>query len=211
MLFLQGSTNSRKTNMTLPEQLKQWDQQLFHQINGHWNNPFLDAVLPFLRESTFWLPFYLFLLLLVISNYGRQSIWWILMILLTASLSDLISSSYLKHTFMRVRPCQDADINTTINILVNYCPRSSSFPSSHAVNHFTAAMFIYQTLKFSSKWWALMFVWAFSIIYAQVYVGVHYPFDVFCGSMIGLFIGWVMSYIYNKKFNLVPVHGTKTI
>ena len=63
---------------------------------------------------------------------------------------------------MRLRPCQDLSINQYIRILVNYCPQSSSFPSSHAVNHFAAATFIYQTLKFSSKWWRLMFVWAFA-------------------------------------------------
>lgn len=191
--------------MTLPASLQRLDNQLFHYINGQWANSTFDGVLPFLRESTLWLPFYLFLLLLVTVNYGKQSIWWILMVIFTVSLSDIISSSILKETFLRVRPCQDPQINYAINILVKRCPVSSSFPSSHAVNHFTAAMFIYQTLKFSSKWWALMFMWAFCIIYAQVYVGVHYPVDVFCGALIGCFIGWVSSYIFNTKIGLQPI------
>lgn len=191
--------------MSIPEQLKHWDYQLFHYINGQWTNSFFDSVLPFLRESMFWLPFYLFLLLLVTFNYGKQSIWWILMILLTATLSDLISSSFLKETFLRLRPCQDPAINEYVRILVKRCPVSSSFPSSHAVNHFAAATFIYQTLKLSSKWWRLMFVWAFAIIYAQVYVGVHYPIDVFCGSLIGIFIGWLTSFIFNSRIGLQPL------
>ncbi|MGE5109110.1 MAG: phosphatase PAP2 family protein [Sphingobacteriales bacterium] len=191
--------------MSLPEQLKHWDHQLFHYINGQWNNSYFDSVLPFLRESNFWLPFYLFLLLLVTFNYGKQSIWWVLMILLTATVSDLISSSFLKETFFRLRPCQNPEINVYIRVLVNYCPQSSSFPSSHAVNHFAAATFIYQTLKFSSKWWKLVFVWAFAIAYAQVYVGVHYPIDVFGGSLIGAFIGWVSSYIFNSRIGLQPL------
>lgn len=127
------------------------------------------------------------------------------MILLTATVSDLISSSFLKETFFRLRPCQNPEINVYIRVLVNYCPQSSSFPSSHAVNHFAAATFIYQTLKFSSKWWKLVFVWAFAIAYAQVYVGVHYPIDVFGGSLIGVFIGWVSSYIFNSRIGLQPL------
>ena len=188
--------------MSLPDSLQYWDFQLFQYINSKWNNDLFDAVLPFVRESTFWLPLYLFLLLLVSFNFGKQSIWWILMAILTVSLSDIISSSFLKENLFRLRPCQDPAINDMVRIMIKRCPVSSSFPSSHAVNHFTAAMFIYQTLKFTSKWWALLFVWAFFIIYAQVYVGVHYPVDVFCGAIIGCFIGWFFASVFNKKLKL---------
>ncbi|RTL60379.1 MAG: phosphatase PAP2 family protein [Sphingobacteriales bacterium] len=205
MLFLPGWINSHITYMTLPAPLQQFDYQLFHLINSEWNNSLFDAVLPFLREANFWLPFYLFLLLLVTFNFGKQGGWWVLMIILTAVLSDILSSSVLKENLMRLRPCQDPSINGMIRILVNYCPRSSSFPSSHAVNHFAAATFIYQTLKFNSKWWRLIFLWAFAIIYAQVYVGVHYPVDVFCGALIGMTLGWITSYIFNSRIGLQPL------
>ncbi|MBI2729969.1 MAG: phosphatase PAP2 family protein [Sphingobacteriales bacterium] len=186
----------------LPEPLNQWDHKLFHAINGQWNNSFFDSVLPFLREANFWIPLYLFLLLMITFSFGKQSTWWILTFVFTVVFSDLLSSSVLKETIFRLRPCQDPSLAGTINILVNYCPKSSSFPSSHAVNHFAIATFIYQTLKFTSKWWGLIFLWAFAIIYAQVYVGVHYPFDVFCGSLIGITIGWLTSYIFNTRIGL---------
>jgi membrane-associated phospholipid phosphatase len=51
------------------------------------------------------------------------------------------------------------------------------------------AFFIYRTLRHTSRWWSLVFVWAFMISYAQVYVGVHYPLDVICGGMVGSLIG----------------------
>jgi undecaprenyl-diphosphatase len=205
MLFLCGFLNSRITIMSLLDQLKHWDYNLFHQINGEWSNSFFDAVLPYLREANFWIPFYLFLLLFTTLNYKKQGFWWVLMMIFTATLSDLFSSSVLKETFFRLRPCQDPAINSTIHILVNYCPGSSSFPSSHAVNHFAAATFIYQTLKSSSKWWKLVYVWAFVIIYAQVYVGVHYPLDVSGGAVIGIFLGWTTSYIFNTRIGLQPL------
>lgn len=191
--------------MSLIEQLHQLDLSLFRHINEQWTNTTLDSILPFLREAGFWLPFYLFLLLLVVFNFGKQSIWWILTVLFTAAVSDLISSSVLKESIFRLRPCQDPSMIMYVRVLVNYCPHSSSFPSSHAVNHFAATTFIYQTLKFTSKWWRLMFLWAFVIIYAQVYVGVHYPFDVLGGTLIGILIGWFTSYIFNSKIGLQPL------
>jgi undecaprenyl-diphosphatase len=44
----------------------------------------------------------------------------------------------------------------------------------------------------------LFLLWAGIISYAQVYVGVHYPIDVFVGAVIGIFFGWVLAYFYSK-------------
>jgi undecaprenyl-diphosphatase len=86
---------------------------------------------------------------------------------------------------------------------VAYCPESSSFTSSHAVNHFAAAMFIFTTFRKSLSWkWALLFIWAFLISYAQVYVGVHFPFDVFCGAIVGVILGYIPAKIFNTTIGL---------
>lgn len=56
------------------------------------------------------------------------------------------------------------------------------------------------------KWLALVFAWAFMICYAQVYVGVHYPIDIVCGSIVGIFVGFIWSKIFNHSFSLhLPV------
>jgi undecaprenyl-diphosphatase len=86
---------------------------------------------------------------------------------------------------------------------VKYCPVSSSFTSSHAANHFAAAMFIFTTFrKTISPKWAFLFLWAFAISYAQVYVGVHFPFDIFCGAIAGVILGYIPATIFNKKIGL---------
>ncbi|WP_371304161.1 phosphatase PAP2 family protein [Citrobacter freundii] len=41
--------------------------------------------------------------------------------------------------------------------------------------------------------------WAASIAYGQVYVGVHYPLDIFCGALIGTFIGFITANYFNKR------------
>ncbi|HTQ63873.1 MAG TPA: phosphatase PAP2 family protein [Puia sp.] len=178
----------------------QFDHWLFARINRQWTNAFFDHVLPYLRESEIWVPFYLFLLVFVTINFGKKGWWWSFALIMTAIISDLISSSLVKQFIFRYRPCRDPFIADQVRLLVIYCPRSSSFVSSHACNHFAAAVFIYITLKNTSNWWKLVFLWAFSISYAQIYVGVHYPLDVTCGIILGCFIGYMMSIFFRKQF-----------
>jgi undecaprenyl-diphosphatase len=79
---------------------------------------------------------------------------------------------------------------------------NGSFTSSHATNHFAIATFIYQTMKKISSWWGIAFIWAGLISYAQVYVGVHYPFDVLGGALIGSLAGFVAARLFNHQTGL---------
>ena len=183
------------------------DHALFFKINGSWHNSFFDLIFPFTREAFFWGPFYLFLFLFVSINFKKYGLWWAIFMIVTAAVSDFISSSVIKEFFFRLRPCNDASVAEHIRFLVKYCPQSSSFTSSHAVNHFAAAMFIFATLrqKFKTKWLALIFIWAAIPCYAQIYVGVHFLGDILAGMVLGLFIGFCMAYLFKKiagKLNL---------
>ena len=190
--------------MYLPPSLKQLDYHLFSKMNGQWHAPVFDKIIPFVREPFVWLPFYFFLVLFTTVNFKKRGFYWTLFFALNGIISDYISSSIIKENFIRLRPCHDPALADKIRFLVNYCPVSSSFTSSHAVNHFAAAMFIFTTFKEAvSPKWAFIFLWAFLIAYAQVYVGVHFPFDVFCGSIVGLIIGYIPAKIFNAKIGLV--------
>jgi len=187
----------------LPDVIKQADYYLFSKMNGQWHNSFFDFLLPFIREPFVWLPFYFFLVCFTIINFKGKGWFWVLFFIINASISDYVSSTLIKETFFRLRPCQDPFLAHTIRFLVSYCPSSSSFTSSHAVNHFAAAMFIFTTFKKAvSPKWAFLFLWAFAISYAQVYVGVHFPFDVFCGAIVGVILGYIPAIIFNKKIGL---------
>ena len=187
------------------QRILQGDFWLFSRINQDWANPIFDAVLPFLRQSEIWVPFYLFLLVFITVNFGKRGWWWALSLIFTAIIGDLVSSHLIKESIFRLRPCQEPQIADTIRVLVAYCPNSSSFTSSHACNHFALANFIFLTLRKTSRWWALVYVWAFLISYAQIYVGVHYPVDVFCGALIGCLIGYGTNRLFRFQFGPIAL------
>jgi membrane-associated phospholipid phosphatase len=185
--------------------LLQFDYWLFHKINQVWINPFFDLVLPFARQQEFWYFFYLFLLVFSLYNFGVKGCWWAASLIMTVIISDLFSSSLIKSLIFRYRPCRDPDLAEQVRVMVNYCPMSSSFTSSHACNHFAAAWFIFITLNQTGSWRWLLFIWAFIISYAQVYVGVHFPLDIFGGAILGSAIGYGMSILFRKQFGALPL------
>lgn len=191
--------------LTFWQHIKPFDVWLITHINQDWGNGFLDTILPFFRESVFWVPLYLFLFLYVWMNCGAKVWWWLLAGVLTAALSDIISSQIIKENVMRLRPCQDPDVSAQLRFFIKYCPGSSSFTSSHATSYFAQASFFFLTLKHilpGSKWF---FLWAGIIAYTQVYVGVHYPFDVFCGGLLGTGIGYLMARMFHKHSGMLSL------
>jgi len=184
--------------------LKQWDQWLFIQINNQQSNSFFDSVMPYLRNSFYWAPLYLFLLLFVTVNFKGRGWWWVLFFLCTVSLTDIASSHVTKAIFERMRPCQDPDFMHNVRLLVNRCSGGYSFTSSHAANHFGMATFFFISFRrYFKNWTWLAFLWAGFIGYAQVYVGVHYPFDVLGGTITGVLLGLLTGRYFNKKFGFV--------
>ena len=186
------------------DKLLQLDKQFFQAINGRWHNSFFDAIMPFIRNSNFWIPLYLFLLLFAIFNFKKNTCWWIFFAAGTVIISNFISSDIIKENILRLRPCNDPQLADTVRVLVTYRPQSSSFTSSHATNHFAMAAFFYFTLKqFMGKWAILFFIWASLICYAQVYVGVHFPLDIICGGLIGFVFGYLSARSFNKNHELL--------
>ena len=189
------------------QKIIQADHWLFSKINQDWTSSAGDLVFPFLREAEFWVPLYLFLLVFVLANFGTKGLRWTIMFILTVSIADQVSSNLVKAFIFRLRPCHNPELLDNIRVLVNYCPSSSSFTSSHACNHFAMASFIFMTLRHTSRWWMLVFAWAFLVAYAQVYVGVHFPVDVTAGALLGCLIGYLTSRILHwqtGRLNLQP-------
>jgi undecaprenyl-diphosphatase len=192
------------------DKLKLWDTWLFLKINNTWTNSFLDNVFPWWRDAVTWVPLYLFLLVFILLNFRWKAWPWIVTVILTVVITDQ-GSNIIKDLVARPRPCSDDVLAPYVHLLLNRCPGSYSFTSNHAANHFGAAFLLYFTLKpYIKKWAYLFFVWAATIAYGQVYVGVHYPLDIIGGTAFGALAGMFTGFIFNNYIGLEGSPVTKT-
>ncbi|MEO6612935.1 MAG: phosphatase PAP2 family protein [Chitinophagaceae bacterium] len=192
--------------------LVEWDQWLFTRINSDWTNPFLDSVMPFLRNPYNWAPLYIFLLVFVLLNYKTKGLWWVVFFLATVALSDMTGTYVFKKGFERWRPCNDPDFYMQVRLLLNRCGGGYSFVSNHATNHFGMATFFFITFRHQFRTWAWAgLCWAALIAYAQVYVGLHYPLDVIGGALLGTAFGISTGTFFNKRFGFAIFGGQPVV
>lgn len=169
--------------MSLPET----DISLFLFINKNLQNSFFDAIMPFVTKNgeLIFLPFMLWAFL---KERGKAWIPFIIA-LFSVALADG-SGHILKDIFARQRPC---DTIENINLLVG-CGRSFSLPSNHATNAFGFAMaFWFMRRDIIS---CLLILVAAVIGFSRVYVGVHYPFDIIAGAMLGIAASYLSVRLY---------------
>jgi membrane-associated phospholipid phosphatase len=182
----------------MPDTLLQLDRHLFYFINHDLSNAFFDWLMPLLRNPYFWIPLYVFIFVFCLWRYKKQGVIIIVLLGLTFGVADYGSASINKSIYERVRPCNDRAMATTIVRRVD-CGTGYSFPSTHASNHFAIAIFLSIVFYKRYKWLLpASLLWAASVCFAQVYVGVHFPIDVICGAAYGILVGYLFALIFKK-------------
>lgn len=76
-----------------------------------------------------------------------------------------------------------------------------SFPSGHTTEAFataTAMVLLYRSWKVALP----AYSWALLIGYSRMHLGVHYPFDVLAGMIIGISSAYFLSHIFVRKTSL---------
>ncbi|NNF02503.1 MAG: phosphatase PAP2 family protein [Bacteroidia bacterium] len=177
------------------EKLVQFDRELFLTLNG-WNNEAMDFLMYWVSDKFTWVPYYLLIAILIYKMFGRKT-WLILPFAgLLIVFSDQ-SSVFFKNFFERLRPCHDESISDLVHTVKGHCGGKFSFVSSHATNTFALATFIGGVFKPQWKYFIyVMLFWAVLSSYSRIYLGVHYPADVFGGAVLGALIGTVMLLFY---------------
>ena len=175
------------------------DAALFHFINSTLANPVTDMVMPFITERNHWFIFYSLIWLYLVFKGGTKGRISALLVILLILISDQTADNIIKPYFQRIRPCH---VLENVHLLIN-CSQSYAFPSNHAVNNFAAAVlfsYFYPSMKY------FLFTGAFIVSLSRVMCGVHYPFDILGGALIGMAFAYLIIFLWklvNDKFRII--------
>jgi undecaprenyl-diphosphatase len=171
------------------------------------STPFLDVAMVAVTEKYTWILLYLILILALIRQFGWQSVYSIVAVILLVIISDQLTSGLMKPLFGRLRPCHDPEIGHLIRI-IRRCGGEFGFVSSHAANSVSVSTFFILLFRKSHRyvWWIL--IWPLLFSYSRIYMGVHYPLDVICGAVVGIALGWLVYWGTEKLSQKVPFEFT---
>ncbi len=187
------------------DKLELFDKQLFLAING-WHSPMVDAIMFYISAMWVFIPVFVYWLYMVFNRYGLKKLLILLVFLsLLIVLTDQ-TSNITKHTIKRYRPTHNLEIQSQVHTVNDYKGGKYGFFSSHATNTFAVAMLLFLLFsKESILFRVSFFVWAGLVSYSRMYLGVHYPSDIFVGIVVGLFWGYMIyrliQFTFKHKFH----------
>lgn len=176
------------------EHLEHFDQNLLVFLNSL-HTPFLDPLMYSLSGKLIWAPLYI-AILAYLAVREKKNFWLILIIVIISVLLADRGSVLIKNAVHRLRPCHEPALEGLVYTFRERCGGLYSFVSSHAANSFNVA---FLSLNLIRKNWFTVFIicWAIVIGYSRIYLGVHYPGDVLCGSIYGALVGFLCYSMYN--------------
>jgi len=169
--------------------MNNFDYLLFQKLNslaGRFN--WLNNLIIFLAD---YLLYFMVLGGLIYLFFAYQKKWKnFLDLVLATILSRVIFAEGIRFFYYRPRPF----LSHTVNQLLGH-DSSGSFPSGHMTFIFPLITFIY----FKNKKVGIVFgVLGLLMGLARIAAGVHYPFDIISGILIGIFSAWIVEKIMPK-------------
>jgi len=171
------------------------DYNLFKYINnfvGQWIC--LDSLAIFCAE---YLVYFLVagVILFFFFIKKQERVRYLILIVSSAILSRLIITEFIRLFWHRSRPFMDYPVNQLIEHSA-----SGSFPSGHIAFLFPLAAVIY---FFNKKFGIAFFILSLFVGLGRVFVGIHYPFDILGGAVIGVFSAIIIWVLINKKLKIL--------
>jgi undecaprenyl-diphosphatase len=184
------------------ETLLNFDKELFLFLNNL-GSPTWDNLWLIITNKYTFFPLYALLLFFIYKKFGLKTMLIsILVIALMITFTDQVTNAF-KHGFKRFRPCREEGVMEHMRYIAARCGRYGFF-SGHSSNSMAAAVFAGLLLRpYYRKLIFILLFWSALVAYSRIYVGVHYPLDIFCGMTFGAISGYgfyKLLYYLQKRF-----------
>ena len=163
---------------------------LFYFINNGFANPVFDMIMPHLSDCGGFVSLLVIcvLAILVLRHYKRQKYLEIAKMCLYALVLSGIIAACLKLAYHSPRPFTVLENVRQLTIPTE----PNSFPSGHTSSTMSVVSVLVWTLRENKAIVCLLALFAFLVGFSRIYVGVHYPFDVLVGAVVGVVSGVVV-------------------
>ncbi|WP_405291022.1 phosphatase PAP2 family protein [Methanobrevibacter sp.] len=170
---------------------------LFYFINNDLANPLFDVIMPHLSDCGGFVTLLVLCILaiLVLRYYKKEKYLEIAKMCLYALVLSGIIAACLKLTYHSPRPF--TVLEHVRQLVVPTEP--NSFPSGHSSSSMSVVTVLVWCLRDNKILITLLIAFALLVAFSRVYVGVHYPFDVFVGALVGVVSGVVVLKLKNQK------------
>ncbi|MBF6609217.1 MAG: phosphatase PAP2 family protein [Flavobacterium sp.] len=175
------------------EKILEIDQKLFVFLNGLGSEKY-DALWLLITNQLSWIPVFLIILVLLFKSLGwRHALLIIFVIAALITLTDQTTNIF-KNLFERLRPVNNTELADLMRAVQHR--NSFSFFSGHASNSMAVAFFLFTVMRPFRKYVGFIFLWPLIFAYSRIYLGLHYPLDIICGYIYGIFMALIMLRIY---------------
>lgn len=164
------------------ETLKHWDRELFVFLNGLGIEDY-DSFWLFATQPKNWIPLYILFFILIFYYYRFKKGLVVGFFLILTVAVTMLFTELVKDYVARLRPNNVEALRELIRIIQK--PNNYSFFSGHASSSFSIATFVVLMIQEFSKWIYLVYLWPLVFVMSRIFLGVHYPSDIFIGALIG--------------------------
>lgn len=176
------------------------DRSIFELLNKTFTSSLFDAIMPVISDVAIWaIPLGIaWVVFFIFTDRRGRTI--ALCCFLVMAATDQLSSHVIKPFVQRPRPCnvvpetrlyKDGHWVVTDKFALTTYVDSYSFPSSHAANLAGQAMY---WSYFYPQISPLLVAAAVLVGFSRVYLGMHWPFDVLFGYLLGLIVALLVAH-----------------
>lgn len=160
---------------------------------------YFDRFMPIVTAKWTWVPMYATILFILYRGFAvKQATALLLGVVLSIVLADQVCATLIRPVCERLRPANlENPISAFVHVVNGYRGGRYGFPSCHAANSFALATVMSLIIRYR-RFTFFIFFWAILNSYSRLYLGVHYPGDLFVGAVIGSCCG-ALCYFVAKK------------